>query len=279
VKKKGKAAANARASRPPATWKADYPLIQRLRARRDAPVDSVGCERLADPKAKRADFEWQCLVAAMLSSQTKDQANAEAMTALHAHGNTIENISRTPVSLLDKLIAKVGFHSVKAKNVRAAAEICLALHKGRVPRTIEGLLALPGVGPKMAYLTLHAAFDAQEGICVDTHVHRIANVLRWIRTKTPEETRMALEAWLPKRYWPDFNILMVGLGQQQQQTPQKLVERCLRLKSPAAALRLVANIGVPLRAGRLPALDALAGRDPAVRRLLAARGGGRGREK
>lgn len=267
VKKKGQVLK--RTCVPPASWKADWPVIQRLRSLRDAPVDYVGCERLADPKAKRSVFEWQCLVAAMLSSQTKDQANAEAMEALRVHGNTVETIAKTPVKRLDKLIAKVGFHSVKAKNIRTAAQICLRRHGGRVPRTLEGLLELPGVGPKMAYLTLHAAFDTQQGLCIDTHVHRIANALRWIRTKTPEETRMSLETWLPRRCWPDVNVLLVGLGQQQQQEQVKLLERCVRCRVPLTALRLVARIGLPLRRGKCPALDKLALRQPSVRRLLA----------
>merc|ERR1719158_173811 len=83
------------AKKTPAAWRNDFPLIQELRASWDAPVDSVGCERLANPKASRKDFEWQCLVAAMLSSQTKDQQNAEAMAELHKHGNTVKSIAST----------------------------------------------------------------------------------------------------------------------------------------------------------------------------------------
>merc|ERR1712137_1096822 len=115
----------------------------------------------------------------------------------------------------------------KAKHLRAAAKLCLADHGGRIPTTLEGLMSLPGVGPKMAHLTLHAAFNAQEGLCIDTHVHRIANALGWIQTDTPEATRIALESWLPRRVWSQFNPLLVGLGQQQQQEPQKLIQRCL----------------------------------------------------
>lgn len=252
----------------PANWARDYPIIQELRKIPDAPVDSVGCERLADPKASKKDFEWQCLVAAMLSSQTKDQMNAQAMVNLNKHGNSVEVMSRMPVQKIDKMIKMVGFHSVKAKNVRAAANIILKEHGGRVPRTLEGLMELPGVGPKMAYLTLHAAFDAQVGLCVDVHVHRIANVLGWIRTKTPEESRQALEAWLPKQHWDGINILMVGLGQQQQQQQHKLVEKCLASTSPVAALRLVSKIGITLRADKFPDVAALAKDDVAVRRLM-----------
>merc|ERR1712039_1022600 len=124
----------------------------------------------------------------------------------------------------------VGFRNNKAKFIRTAAQHCLAHHGGRIPQTLEGLVALPGVGPKMAYLTLHSAFDAQQGLCVDTHVHRIANQLGWVRTKTPEATRVALEEWLPREYWSGINVLLVGLGQVQQQEPQRLISRCLATK-------------------------------------------------
>lgn len=257
-----------RKRRPPAAFHRDFPIIQELRAKRDAPVDSVGCERLADSRASRANFEWQCLVAAMLSSQTKDQANAEAMAALRGHGNTVASVASTPVRKLDRLVAKVGFHATKAKNIKAAAKICQERHRGRVPSTVEELMALPGVGPKMAHLTMLAAFGAQEGLCVDVHVHRISNALGWITTRTPEETRKALEAWLPQEHWPHLNELLVGLGQQQQQQHRVLIERCLASSSPAAALRLAARIGAPLRADKLPELAEAARGSAAIRRLL-----------
>jgi len=228
----------------------------------------VGCERLADPKASRADFEWQCLVAAMLSSQTKDQTNAEAMAALKEHGNTISTIASTSEEKLDELIAKVGFHRVKAKNIREAARLCLSRHDARVPSTLEGMLALPGVGPKMAYLTLHAAFGKQEGLCIDTHIHRIANVLGWICTRNPEQTRLAIEAWLPREYWPDFNVEMVGFGQMQQQLSVKLIERCLASSQPTLALKLVSRVGLVLKVGKFPLLDDAAKDDHMVKRLL-----------
>jgi endonuclease-3 len=257
-----------RAKRPPAAWRKDYPIIQELRTITDAPVDSVGCERLADPSAPREDFEWQCLVAAMLSSQTKDQQNAEAMAELRRHGNTVEIIANTPVKKIDKLIAKVGFHAVKAANIKAAAKICRDKNGGRVPTTLEGLLALPGVGPKMAHLTMLAAFNDQKGLCVDTHVHRIANALGWISTKTPEDTRKALELWLPQEHWPHLNVMLVGLGQQQQQQQHLVVERCIASSSPVAALRLVSKIGLVLRSGKFACLDEAAKTSVAIRRIL-----------
>lgn len=257
---------------PPTTWKHDYPLIEKLRATRDAPVDYVGCERLADLASDQSTYEWQCLVASMLSSMTKDQANAEAMAQLQVHGNTVQRIAETPVEEIDRLIAKVGFHATKAKSLQAAARICIEKHGGRVPRTLEGLMALPGVGPKMAHLTMHAAFDEQVGICVDTHVHRIANALGWLESRSAEETRIKLEAWLPKKHWPGVNVLLVGFGQQQQQEPQKLVERSLKLRPPLPALKLLARIGLPLRADRSPALACAAERNPEISKLLSPAG-------
>ncbi|CAL1172048.1 unnamed protein product [Cladocopium goreaui] len=238
-------------------WKNDLALIKRLRARRSAPVDSIGCERLANVNASQADFEWQCLVAAMLSSQTRDQATAEAMAALEAAKvNSVQRICSASVGKVAKLIKAVGFFNVKAKTLREAARICKKDYKGRIPNTLE------------AHLIMHSAFDRQEGICVDTHVHRIANQLKWVRSKTPEETRMRLEELLPRREWADINVLLVGLGQMQQQASLDLISQALRLRGRVDALRLLRKIGVPLRAGQHDQLDKMAAGNKDVQRLL-----------
>jgi len=75
------------------------------------------------------------------------------------------------------------------------------------------LTSLPGVGPKMAYLCLSVAWGRDEGIGVDVHVHRITNLWGWNDTKQPEETRKALQSWLPRDRWHDINNLLVGFGQ------------------------------------------------------------------
>ena len=83
--------------------------------------------------------------------------------------------------------------------IRKTTEI-LKEQGGDIPRTVEGLCKLPGVGPKMAYLVMKCAWDDVCGIGVDTHVHRISNRLGWVKktTKNPEDTRKALEDWLPR---------------------------------------------------------------------------------
>ena len=153
----------------------------------------------------------------MLSSQTKDTTNAIAMrrlqTELPSPGLTLENILAVEPAKLNEMIFVVGFHNNKTKYIKAAALILRDQYGGDIPDTIEGLMSLPGVGPKMAYLCLSAAWGRTEGIGVDVHVHRITNLWGWHKTKSPEETRAALETWLPKDRWHEINHLLVGFGQ------------------------------------------------------------------
>ena len=153
----------------------------------------------------------------MLSSQTKDTTNAIAMrrlqTELPPPGLTLETILDVDPMRLNELIYVVGFHNNKTRYIKATALILRDNFAGDIPDTIEGLMSLPGVGPKMAYLCLSAAWGRTEGIGVDVHVHRITNLWGWHKTKTPEETRLALQAWLPRDKWHEINHLLVGFGQ------------------------------------------------------------------
>lgn len=114
---------------------------------------------------------------------------------------------------LDHLIGKVGFHNTKTKHIKMVAEILSKQYDNDIPDTIEGLVSLPGVGPKMAYLAMSAAWKKDLGIGVDVHVHRITNLWGWHVTKTPEQTREWLEGWLPHEKWHQINKMLVGLGQ------------------------------------------------------------------
>lgn len=105
----------------------------------------------------------------------------------------------------------------KVKHLKKTAEILKRDYDCDIPDSVEGLCKLPGVGPKMAHLCMNIAWKKQSGIGVDTHVHRISNRLGWTGengTKTPEDTRKALEGWLPESKWTEINWLLVGFGQQ-----------------------------------------------------------------
>lgn len=210
----------------PSDWQELYDTAKEMRltgAATNAAVDTMGCERLALPTASPRDQRFHTLVALMLSSQTKDTTNAAAMrrlqTELPPHkdgaepGLNLENMLAVAPDKLNELIWAVGFHNNKTKYLKQAAEILRDTWGGDIPDSIEGLVSLPGVGPKMAHLCLSSAWGRTEGIGVDVHVHRITNLWGWHKTKTPEETRLALQSWLPRDRWREINWLLVGLGQ------------------------------------------------------------------
>jgi endonuclease III len=214
---------------PPSNWEEIYSIIKKMRANNPtAPVDTMGCEDLFWPTAPPQDKRYHTLTALMLSSQTKDTVTAAAMQRLHtelvpqepagdgelpASGLTVQNILSCDPKHLDNLIGKVGFHNNKTRYIKAAAEMLTNEFNGDIPDTVEGLTRLPGVGPKMAYLCMSAAWGIDVGIGVDVHVHRITNLWGWHKTKNPEETRYWLEGWLPKDKWHEINKMLVGLGQ------------------------------------------------------------------
>ena len=98
---------------------------------------------------------------------------------------------------INEAISSVGFHNKKVVCLRRCAEIIIQDFGGEIPRTLEGLLALPGFGPNMSHLALRSAWGLNEGVVVDVHVDRICNRLGWVETKKPERTRTELESWLP----------------------------------------------------------------------------------
>jgi endonuclease-3 len=181
-----------------------------------APVDTMGCESLADRNTTPRDQRFQTLISLMLSSQTKDTVTAVAIKGMQDNmkgGLTLESVLAIEPAALNAFISKVGFHNLKTKYIKNTAEILRDKWSSDIPDTIEGLTSLPGVGPKMAYLCLSAAWGRDEGIGVDVHVHRITNLWGWNDTKQPEETRKALQSWLPRDRWHDINNLLVGFGQ------------------------------------------------------------------
>ena len=214
---------------PPSNWEEVYNIVEAYRRRNPtAPVDTMGCEDLFWQTAPPIEKRYHTLTALMLSSQTKDTVTAAAMQRLHTElveqkpntdsklessGLTVDNILAADPTHLDTLIGKVGFHNNKTKYIKAAARVIKDEFNGDIPDTVEGLIRLPGVGPKMAYLCMSAAWGIDLGIGVDVHVHRITNLWGWHKTKNPEETRYWLEGWLPKDRWHAINKLLVGLGQ------------------------------------------------------------------
>ncbi|XP_008579910.1 PREDICTED: endonuclease III-like protein 1 [Galeopterus variegatus] len=200
----------------PQDWQQQLANIRAMRSRKDAPVDQLGVEHCYDLHAPPKVRRYQVLLSLMLSSQTKDQVTAGAMQRLRARGLTVDSILQTDDGTLGKLIYPVGFWRNKVRYIKQTSAILQQHYGGDIPASVAELVALPGVGPKMAHLAMAVAWGTVSGIAVDTHVHRIANRLRWTEkvTKSPEETRASLEEWLPRELWGEINGLLVGFGQQ-----------------------------------------------------------------
>ncbi|KKS95598.1 MAG: putative endonuclease III (DNA-(apurinic orapyrimidinic site) lyase), endonuclease III [Microgenomates group bacterium GW2011_GWC1_43_13] len=149
---------------------------------------------------------YKTLVSTLLSARTKDEVTLEACNRLFARAKNLGQLSKLEIETIEKLIYPVGFYKTKAKHLKKLSSLIT-----EVPETAEELIKLPGVGVKTANLVLNRAFDIP-AIAVDTHVHRISNLLGWVQTKNPEQTEKELVRILPKRYWPDTNRLFVSIG-------------------------------------------------------------------
>jgi endonuclease-3 len=176
-----------------------------IRGMNELAVEKISDESREDP--------FRVLVATMLSAQTKDAVTHAASTRLFRVARSPRTMAALPVSKLEKLIYPVGFYRVKARHLKEACRQVLNRFGGRVPGTMEELLTLPGVGRKTANLVLILSHASRDNICVDTHVHRIANRLGWVRTRTPDDTEQALYRVVPRRWWPEVNLRLVTWGQ------------------------------------------------------------------
>jgi len=154
---------------------------------------------------------FNILISTLLSLRTKDETTAGATERLFRLAGTPAEMLRLLPETIAQAIYPVGFYRNKARTILAVCRELLGRYGSQVPDTMEQLLALPGVGRKTANLVLTLGF-AKEGICVDTHVHRISNRLGYVRTKTPEQTEFALREKLPQKYWINYNTLMVAFG-------------------------------------------------------------------
>jgi len=157
---------------------------------------------------------FRVLVATMLSAQTKDKVTDAASGRLFKVADTPQALARLAESRIARLIYPVSFYRVKAHHVKEASRLLVERHGGDVPDTMQELMALPGVGRKTANLVMIVGHRRPGHICVDTHVHRIANRFGWVRTKTPEQTEHALYEVVPRRWWKDVNLYLVTWGQQ-----------------------------------------------------------------
>jgi endonuclease-3 len=154
----------------------------------------------------------QLLVATILSAQCTDERVNMVTPALFKKYRSVKAFAEADQKELERDIYTTGFYSNKAKSLRLSAQKILAEHGGKIPRTLDELVKLPGVGRKTASVILGVAFGLAEGIVVDTHVARVSRLLGLSGEKDALKIERDLMKVIPPADWIDFSHLMIYHG-------------------------------------------------------------------
>ena len=155
---------------------------------------------------------YRVLVSTLISLRTKDELTLEASKRLFRIAPDIKSLSQMQPEQIAELIKPAGFYKRKGEQIKKVATIIVNDFNAIVPDDMDTLLSLPGVGIKTASLVLNLGYGI-DAVCVDCHVHEIANRLGWVDTKTAENTEKRLREILPQRFWIPLNELLVRYGQ------------------------------------------------------------------
>ena len=184
--------------------------------RSPAPIGKVIARlKEAYPDA-RTELRWedplQLLVATILSAQSTDVRVNQITRGLFEKYRTAEDYAEADPLLLEEEIRSVGFFRNKARSIKNMALALVEEHGGEVPRTMEDLVRLPGVGRKTANVVLGNAFGVDEGVVVDTHVRRVSNRLGLTEKQDPAKIEQDLIRMLPRKDWTVFSHLLIFHG-------------------------------------------------------------------
>lgn len=169
---------------------------------------------------------FHVLVSTIISLRTRDAVTSVVSSALLRRAPDPASMLALEEDELESLLRPAGFYRQKALQLRKISSILIEDHGSRVPRTMDELLALPGVGRKTANYVMGMVFG-EPSICVDVHVHRISNRLGLVSTSTPHETEEALKPLLPLEGWTGINHIMVRFGQNICRPVRPLCDRCM----------------------------------------------------
>lgn len=170
---------------------------------------------------------FQLLVATILSAQCTDAQVNKVTPKLFKRYATPKEMAVVNSRELERIIRSTGFFHIKAKRIKEISKKILVDFGGKVPRSMQDLTALPGVGRKTANIVLSAGFDRIEGIAVDTHVQRLAGRIGLSREKLPEKIEQDLMKITPKEMWPRLSILLILHGRRICTARKPLCEKCM----------------------------------------------------
>ncbi len=181
------------------------------------------------PKSKIAlDYgnNWELMVAVILSAQCTDKKVNQVTPALFKKYPTVETYAKADLLEFQKDIKSIGLFRAKAKNILESAKILVAKHNGEMPKTMEEMLELNGIGRKSANIILWNAYGIITGIPVDTHVIRLSNLFGLTKSKNPEIIEKDLMKILPKKEWSQFPYRLIDYGR------KYCTARCKHLECP-----------------------------------------------
>lgn len=172
---------------------------------------------------------WQMIITTIMSAQSRDETTIPIAEELFSRYSTLDSLANAKYNDVLKILKSLNYNRTKSKNIIAACRYILSNFNGKIPDSIEKLIELHGVGRKTANLVLSEIHN-KDGICVDTHVHRLCNVLGFVNTKNPSETEMQMMKVAPKKYWSKINRIFVLWGKDvpgkdKERILSKLVER------------------------------------------------------
>lgn len=165
------------------------------------------------------------LISCLLSLRTRDVTSVKVSRLLFKRAKTPNEVLSIPQAELEKLLHPIGFFRVKARTIKSVSHELIERFNGLVPQTEQELLSIKGVGQKTAHAVLGYAFNIP-AICVDTHVHQLANRLGWVKTKNANQTEKVLRTIIPEHNWIELNYLLVTWGQNICTPVSPLCSRC-----------------------------------------------------
>jgi endonuclease-3 len=169
---------------------------------------------------------FQLLISTILSAQCTDkQVNQVTKTLFKKYKNP-EDFIKAPISEVEMDIRPTGFYRNKTKSIKGCSQGLLDLYGGKVPRTMEEMLKLPGVGRKTANCVLGAVFDVP-GVVVDTHVKRLSMRLGLTENKDPDKIEKDIEKLLPQERWRRYSDILIYHGREVCQARKPAHDRCL----------------------------------------------------
>lgn len=155
---------------------------------------------------------FQLLVAVILSAQCTDERVNKVTPVLFKRFKTARDFASCSIKELEKLIHSTGFYKNKAKSIQGMAKMLVKDFNGKVPKTMEELVKLPGVGRKTANVILSESFGINEGVCVDTHVLRLSQRLGFSKHKDPIKIEQDLMNQFPKKDWETISLTLITHG-------------------------------------------------------------------